>query len=334
VCGRNRSKLEALAEETGAADVRVAEAGDVDGLVKALSDVKVMITCVGPFMQFGDTAVEAALRAGVHYVDSTGEGEFIGKLIERSSEAKAAGIAMAPAMGFDEVPADTAATLACAGMSRAELVLTYAFPSHGSAGTIKTMAGIVTGDGRWIENGAPVAIRPGSRTRWAPMPAPLGPRPSLSFPFAEGFLAPLHLDLESLQLYATTGRITGMGARIGLPIARSLLGSESAQKLVDRVTDRLPDGPTEEQRAKSYFTILAEARSGDQWRNVSVQGVDVYGLSARFLAAGALAMAAEDYEKSGVLAPVEAVGLDLLREELRAGGVQIEIYEPVVGEGS
>lgn len=333
MCGRNREKLEKLAEETGALDVRVAAAGDVDSLVKALADVKVMITCVGPFLQFGDTAVEAALSAGVHYVDSTGEGEFITQLIARTDEAKAAGIAMAPALGFDEVPADTAATIACSGMQGAELVLSYAFPKYGSAGTLKSMAGIVTRDARWVENGQPISVAPGSRSRWAPMPAPLGPRQAVAFPFAEGYLAPLHLDLDKLEMYASMGRAASAGAKVGLPVARAVLGDGPGAKVVEKLTDRLPDGPTEEQRAKSYFTILAEARSGDVWRNVTIQGVDVYGLSARFLAAGALNMASEGFEKTGVLSPVEAGSVDLWRDEMKAAGCHIEVYEPV-DEGS
>src|SRR5438874_2542384 len=93
IAGRDRSKLDALAAETGATDVRLARVGDVDGLTGALRDVRVMITCVGPFTRYGETAVEAALRARVHYLDSTGEGTFVQELIERrDAPAKAAGI--------------------------------------------------------------------------------------------------------------------------------------------------------------------------------------------------------------------------------------------------
>src|SRR5688500_1772647 len=116
VAGRSADKLEALAARTGATDARVAEVGDTDALTAALSDVKVMITCVGPFGQLGNTAAEAAIRAGVHYVDSTGEMSFIDRLVATYDErARAAGIVMAPAMGFDEVPADVAVTLATEG---------------------------------------------------------------------------------------------------------------------------------------------------------------------------------------------------------------------------
>src|SRR5687767_5757329 len=78
IAGRDREKLERLADEfEPRPDVRVAAVGDVHALAAALEDVKVLITCVGPFTELGDTAVEAALRARVHYIDSTGEGTFI-----------------------------------------------------------------------------------------------------------------------------------------------------------------------------------------------------------------------------------------------------------------
>src|SRR5688500_16072339 len=86
VAGRDRAKLERLAASTGNPDVRVAQVGDVDALADALADVKVLITCVGPFSELGSTAVEAALKAKVHYIDSTGEGPFIGELIESKAE--------------------------------------------------------------------------------------------------------------------------------------------------------------------------------------------------------------------------------------------------------
>jgi short subunit dehydrogenase-like uncharacterized protein len=139
IAGRSRAKLESLARATGGPEIRAAEVGDPDGLAEACSDVRVMITCVGPFLKLGLTAVEAALRAGCHYLDSTGEGPFIRDLIEhKDGQARRAGVAMAPAMGFDEVPADVAATLATQDLEPADLVLTYALPTHASRGTLRS----------------------------------------------------------------------------------------------------------------------------------------------------------------------------------------------------
>lgn len=327
VAGRNQAKLETLAEATGAESVRVAAAGDVDALTDALRDVRVMITCVGPFMKMGATAVDAALRAGVHYIDSTGEGPFIRRLIdERHDDAVRAGIAMAPAMGFDEVPGDVVSTLATRGLGRAGLALTYAVPRTPSAGTLRSTLDIVASSARWIENGRPISVRLGGRERWAPMPPPLGPRRGASFPLAIGHLAPLHLDLEAFGTYATVGSWERVGLKALGPSLRLALAVPGGRSLIERAIARGPEGPTEDERTRK-FTILAEAVEGDRWRNVVVTGADVYGLTAELLAAAALRMAESGYTGKGVMSPVQATGLDFLQTELEKNGCEIATYE-------
>jgi short subunit dehydrogenase-like uncharacterized protein len=326
IAGRNKSKLYDLADETNGPEVRVASVGDVDSLVAALDGVKVMITCVGPFMELGDTAVEAALRSKVHYIDSTGEGTFVAKLLERDGDAKEAGIVMAPCMGFDEVPADVAATLATEGMERADLKLTYSIPQSASRGTLKSALKIISAEGQWIRDGRPVMIRAGHERRWAPMPPPLGPKPAVAFPLAEGRLAPLHLDLGSLSIYATIGTAQRLGIQYAVPVLGKVLNTSWGQKLLEKAIQPLPEGPNETQRRRKW-TVLAEASSGSEWRNVAVMGPDVYGLTAELLSAAALRMTADDFEESGVKAPVSAVGLDTLQKELIANDVSIDTYE-------
>ena len=74
------------------------------------------------------------------------------------------------------------------------------------------------------------------------------------------------------------------------------------------------------------WTVLVEARSGACWRNVILSGNDPYGLTARLLAGSALRVAATD--RSGVLAPVQAVGSDFLSASLGEAGVAIDTYDP------
>jgi short subunit dehydrogenase-like uncharacterized protein len=327
IAGRNSAKLEALSSSTGGPEVRVASVGDVDALVEALSDVKVLITCVGPFGELGGTAVEAALRAKVHYIDSTGEGPFIGGLIENKSEqARSAGISMTSAMGFDEVPADVAATKATEGIEQADLTLTYALPTHASAGTLRSLLGIITSPGVWLEDGKQVEVTMGSRQRWAPMPSPLGPRASLAFPLAEGRIAPLHLDLSAMRTFVTVGSLEKIGMKAAAPFL-PLFGSEKVKNVLEKLVARLPEGPSDEQRRKSYWTILAEARSGSTWRNVAISGTDVYGLTAEFLSAGAMKIAQDGPQEVGVLAPVQAVGLETFEKVFAEHGVDVEVYE-------
>ena len=325
IAGRNERKLRALASETGDPDIRIAEAGDVESLVRALDGVRVLLTVVGPFVDLGQTAVEAALRARVHYVDSTGEGEFISRLIARRSDAEAAGIAMAPALAFDEVPADVAATLAVDGFEDPELALTYAMPSGGSQGTVRSALGILTSTGQWIERGRPVPIRAGDEQRWAPMPPPLGPRLGVAFPLASGYVLPLHLKLSSFRTYVTTRTPQRIATRFAAPLLRGMQQTPPGRRLIEGFVARLPEGPDTQGRG-ARWTILAEASDGEAFRNVVVSGRDPYGLSAELLALGSLTMAADDYDRSGVLAPVEAVGLETLQKVLIEQGVTTETF--------
>lgn len=56
------------------ADYEIAEVEHtVEALTKLMQGAKVMCNMVGPFMKYGDEAVEACLNAGAHYTDTNGE---------------------------------------------------------------------------------------------------------------------------------------------------------------------------------------------------------------------------------------------------------------------
>jgi short subunit dehydrogenase-like uncharacterized protein len=329
LAGRNRSKLEALAATVGGPPIHVAETGDIASLVNALDGAKVLITCAGPFMELGETAARAAVEAGVHYVDSTGEGPFIARLYDHfDAAARSADIAMAPAMGFDEVPGDLACTEATEGIERPSLEVTYALPREGSTGTVRSALGIVTSEGTWVEDGVRKPIRAGASTRWAPMPHPLGPRRAASFPLAIGELAPRHLDIQDFRCYVTAGGPERALMKMGVPVLRTLLAGP-ARPLIYRAVGGDGQGPSDEGRAAGKWTILAEASGGSAWRNVVVSGSDPYGLTAHMLTAAGLEMASEGYDKKGVLSPVQAFGAERVRSELEDFGVVIDTYAPV-----
>jgi short subunit dehydrogenase-like uncharacterized protein len=327
VAGRDRGRLEDLATATGASGVAVARVGDVDALAEAAADVSVLLSCVGPFTMLGGTATQAALRAKVNYLDSSGEGAFIADLIDRCDGlARASGIAMAPALGFDEVPADVAATLACEGLGEADLVLTYAIAAQASWGTIRSSLDVMASEGPWIEDRTPRTVHAGDEARWAPLPPPLGPSWSISFPLAEAHLAPRHLDLRSLKLFVVSGRTSRLGVRALGPawrVARSVPGISA---VVGGALGRFAGGPDVAHRTRAKWTILAEARADGRTHNVLLGGRDLYGLTAELLATGALAMAAPGYEPTGVLAPVEAVPVERWRDELVRNGVSIDVF--------
>jgi len=113
LAGRRRSALEELAAELGGLDTAVADAADppsVRGLVDA-GDV--LVSTVGPFARWGEAALEAALDAGAHYLDSSGEPAFIRRVFERAGpRAERLGVLLLPAMAQDWVPRAIAGALA------------------------------------------------------------------------------------------------------------------------------------------------------------------------------------------------------------------------------
>jgi short subunit dehydrogenase-like uncharacterized protein len=329
VAGRDRAQLEALAAATGASGVAVAEVGDVPGLAQAAANARVLLSCVGPFGSLGTTAVKAAILAKVNYLDCAGEGAFIERLIDHyDSPARDAGVAIAPALGFDEVPADVAATLATDDFSKPELVLTYAVKAQASSGTLRSALDVLTSDANWIQDGSPASVRTGEQQRWSPLPAPLGPSRATSFPAAEGHLAPLHLDLAGLKLFIVADNLQRSVFRVGDPavrIARALPGGRAA---LDRAMSRLRGGPSEPDRANASWMILAEAAAGPKRRNVAISGHDLYGLTAQLLATAALEMATLEYAICGVVAPVQALPIARWQEELLRSGASIDVFEP------
>ena len=85
----------------------------VDALAKAFEGARVVCNTVGPFSKFGPTVVEAALKGGCHYIDSTGEQGFIREVRDRFGELyRQAGLVLAPSVAYMFTFAEIAAELA------------------------------------------------------------------------------------------------------------------------------------------------------------------------------------------------------------------------------
>src|SRR3954452_7715775 len=102
LAARDAERLETLADELGGLDTAVADAARADTVRALVERGDVLVSTVGPFARYGETAVEAAIAAGASYLDSTGEGPFIREVFERyGSRARDAGCALVPAFGYD-----------------------------------------------------------------------------------------------------------------------------------------------------------------------------------------------------------------------------------------
>lgn len=100
--GRNATRLqESMRSFVPGIETADHEIREVEHSVEALTDLfrgaRVVLNTVGPFSKYGPTVVEAALAAGAHYLDPTGEQDWLITCDEEYGDAYArAGLLLAP----------------------------------------------------------------------------------------------------------------------------------------------------------------------------------------------------------------------------------------------
>lgn len=72
LAGRNKAKVEALAQELGL-DYKAFGLDNVDAVSQQLQGFKLVMHCAGPFSATSKPMMEACIKAGTHYLDITGE---------------------------------------------------------------------------------------------------------------------------------------------------------------------------------------------------------------------------------------------------------------------
>src|SRR5262245_14346600 len=110
ISGRDEGKLRLL-KTTLALDAPILAAAldDAAALRKMAESARVVLDCAGPFVKWGKPVQDAALAAGRHFLDITGEQTYMRPTFARDAEARARGVALINAVGFDVVPTDCAA---------------------------------------------------------------------------------------------------------------------------------------------------------------------------------------------------------------------------------
>ena len=142
LAGRNRRKLEVASLMHGGLEVRVALVDDSVALDNAFKSVRAVINAAGPFALTANPLIAAAARARVSYLDIAAEPDVVASTIDQFGEhVGAAGIAVAPAIGFFGGLGNLLATAAMGDWSQADkITLAYWLSSWiPTVGTITTI---------------------------------------------------------------------------------------------------------------------------------------------------------------------------------------------------
>ncbi|MEH0936158.1 saccharopine dehydrogenase family protein [Micromonospora psammae] len=263
--GRDAEKLRALAASHPGLEHLVTSVDDPASLDQALQGAAAVVNSAGPFASTAAPIIEAALRAGIPYVDVAAEIEAnLDTFTHFADRAEAAGVAVVPAMAFFGGLGDLLVTTAMGDWTAAdEAHVAYGLSSwHPTAGTLAS--GTVSRERR---DGRRVRYTGGRLEYYVAegdlptldwdFPAPVGRRRVLGeFTMADVVTVPSHLSIPEVRTYMTTDAATDLAAA-GAPTAVDALG-----------------------RSAQTFTVDVVVRCGDTRRRVVASGQDIYAVSA------------------------------------------------------
>jgi short subunit dehydrogenase-like uncharacterized protein len=357
IAGRNRTKLDRVASDTGADVERiVADAADVDAMRSLVASTRVVVSTVGPYALFGSELVAAAAAAGTDYCDLSGEPQWMLRMIEQHHEtAAASGARIVHSCGFDSIPSDLGVWFTQQqaqdrfGEPCTQVAMRVkAMKGTASGGTIASMLNAVDeamGDKELRRvMGSPYAL--------VPPGTPKGPRqPEVRLPTRDGasgaWVAPFVMAAINTKIvhrtHALLGRPWGEQFRydeavmmgtgpLGAAKASAMVGGlggfmalasvKPTRRLLGRVLPEPGEGPSPEAQLAGFYDIrfYGTTAGGDTIvTKVSGDQDPGYGSTAKML--GEVAVAFLDLDRSdvggGFLTPTTAFGDDLV-ERLRA----------------
>jgi short subunit dehydrogenase-like uncharacterized protein len=329
LAGRNQAKLEILSEELGDG-IRTRAVGleDAAGLRELLEPCAAVIACAGPFRLHGEPVLAAAVDAGTHYLDTTGEQPFMRLVFERyGAPAERAGVALVTAMGFDYVPGDMIAALVARGGPVEEVTLAYWVKGFGpTRGTALSALGMLAGkDFEWRDGRLQQAPQSVGRGTWD-FGAPIGRQRMVRYPAGENITVPRHVETRRVRtLLSASTAVPLPGVAAALVMAPFQLAMRTPlRRALEALVPRLPEGPSDENRRRSRFVIECTASGERGTMRGHVSGSDPYGLTARTTVEGALRCAAPGYEGRGALAPSQAFDPADFLDSLASAGVEYQ----------
>ena len=364
LAGRNKEKLEGIADEIGAPDlpILVGDSFDLDSLDAIAARAEVLISTVGPYAKYGAEIVAACVRNGTDYCDLTGETHFVRAMIDaHHEEAKKTGARIVHCCGYDSIPSDLGTLMVQEAFKErhgkyASEVKMAAVDMRGgmSGGTIASMMNIVDemkkNPGLRKVLGDPYALNP-KGMRGPDKGDQNGARFDKHFNMWTGPFVMAAINTRIVRRsHALMGQPwgslfrysevmgTGKGAK-GLSAALSIAGGMVAflaslaipftRPLVEKRLPAPGEGPDAEARAKGRFrTEFVALGDGQSLRGtVSDQRDPGYGSTAVMLSEAALCLALQGQEleaEGGILTPAPTMGMRLV-ERLRTAGMTFEI---------
>lgn len=347
IAGRSTEKLERLRKSLGATSevgVLRADVSDPDSLRELARSARVVATTVGPYLTYGEELVAACADAGTDYVDLTGEPEFVDLMyVRHDARARETGARLVHACGFDSVPHDLGAYFTVRQLPEGVPLTVDGFVRVQGMFSGGTFASALNqfARGRHVLAAARDRRRHEprlvGRRAYAPPSAPRFAKEVGAWALPLPTIDPqvVQRSARALERYGPDFRYRHYAAVEHLPVALGGVAAVSALFAAAQVPParrwlsgrvRPGEGPGEEKRARSWFSVRFVGEGGGRRVYTEVSGGDPgYGETAKILAEGALSLAFDELPATaGQVTTVQAMG-DALTERLRRAGIVFRV---------
>jgi short subunit dehydrogenase-like uncharacterized protein len=336
-----RARLAAIDPSLGDLPLLEADVTDAESLRRVAAQARVVATTVGPYLTYGEPLVAACAEAGTDYVDLTGEPEFVDRMyLAHHEQARATGARLVHACGFDSVPHDLGALFTVQQLPSGEPVRMRGYLRSNATFSGGTFASALTAMSRPRQMRAALAERrrregrPAGRRIRTKAQRPHFDREAGYWLVPLPTIDPLVIGRSAAALesygpdfayahYAAVKRLPTVVA--GIAGAGGMVAAAQVPPLRSLLIKRVPQGqgPSDERREASYFTMRFIADSAGQQVRTEVSGGDPgYTETAKMLAESALCLAFDELpETAGQVTTAVAMGQPLIDRLTRAGMV-------------
>lgn len=285
LCGRDVVKLAEMARHYPGLLCHVAAIDDAAALDTALQGACAVINAAGPFLDTAGPLLDAAIRNGVHYLDTSAEQGAAVHVFDQDARAKAAGVVAMPSVAFYGAFADLLATAAMDDWDGADAIDI----AVGLDGWHPTRGTRITGERnravRWIVEGG--ELRP------LPDPAPMR---DWDFPAPFG-------TQEAVML--TLSEIVAIARHLRSERVRSYMNLAPLRDLRDPATPP-PVAADERGRSSQRFVLDVRVERGGRVRRATAQGFDIYAVTAPLIVEALDRVLSGEVTKAGASAAGEA----------------------------
>lgn len=329
IAGRDATKLGAMsARLRSKPETLVAQVEDPASLAALCKKAGVLANCAGPFLLYGPPVVAAAVEAGSHYLDTTGETPYMRKMQQaHDATARKKGCCLIPGAAYEYALSDLLLPFSVKGFESVESIeigylVRGAKASMGTKLSILQMiraAQVGWENGRWQD-----ATPPSQRTFPGDGGRPVG---AVTFGGGEILFSPLHVKgVQRVRTY-----ITGVPSVAAQKFARTLLNIPPFFSIANALMKRTAPAPTELERQGTTFVIVHEVKGRiggkEAKRPSAITGRDAYLLTGQLIAEQAVRMAAPEFKGAGFCAPAQVFDTESFRKKIESWGVTHKIMD-------